>query len=109
MIDHNKVADREAIIWSYQIIGINPEEEGDAINLEKVLADYLDNLVVQDLNLLFSILYRIDISQEKAVSELSKNSEKETAGETLARLVIQRQKEKLYYRNLYKINPSKNL
>ena len=98
----NEEAEREAIIWCYQIFGINPEDKNDTIDLEKALVAYLNNLVNQDFNLLISILYRVDISEEKVVLALSENLEKETAGITLARLIIQRQKEKLYYRNLYK-------
>lgn len=98
----NEEAEREAIIWCYQIFGINPEDKNDIIDLEKALVAYLNNLVNQDFNLLISILYRVDISEEKVVLALSENLEKETAGITLARLIIQRQKEKLYYRNLYK-------
>ena len=98
----NSEIERQAIIWSYQVFDIILEEKNDNIDLEKALAAYLNNLIVKDFNLLISILYRIDIAQEKAVLALSENSEKETAGKTLARLIIERQKEKLYYRNLYK-------
>ncbi len=101
----NKDFNREAIIWCYQIFDLSYDDKNENTDLEKTLAVYLNHLVVQDFKLLISILYRIDIDQEKAVLALSKNASKETAGETLARLIIQRQKEKLYYRILYKNKP----
>jgi hypothetical protein len=94
--------DRDALIWSYQLLDIIPKEESDNLDLEKALAVYLDKLIINDFNLLISILYRVDIAQENAVLDLSKNANKETPGETIAKLIIQRQKQKLYYRNFYK-------
>jgi hypothetical protein len=94
--------DRNALIWSYQLLDIIPKEENDNVDLEKALAVYLDKLIISDFNLLISILYRIDIAQENAVLALSENVNKETPGKTIAKLIIQRQKQKLYYRNFYK-------
>ncbi len=94
--------DRNALIWSYQLLDIIPKEENDNVDLEKALAVYLDKLIIRDFNLLISILYRIDIAQENAVLALSENVNKETPGKTIAKLIIQRQKQKLYYRNFYK-------
>ncbi|MDQ2864472.1 MAG: hypothetical protein M3R50_12670, partial [Bacteroidota bacterium] len=76
-----------------------PVEKSDE-ELETALAQYLDQLIINDFNKLVAILYRIDVSQEKAVKGLSENLQKETAGQTLAKLIIKRQKEKLRFRRL---------
>ena len=76
-------------------------EEDKAEDLEQRLADYLNDLVATNFNKLIEILYRIDISQEKAVAALANASTDETSGEILAKLVIARQKEKIHFRKLY--------
>ena len=95
----------EALLWSYEIVASNkliPIEEQSYEALKEKLASYLNNLMVTDFNKLVAILYRIDIAQEKAMAELTKNAEKETAGETLARLIIERQLEKVITRRKYR-------
>ncbi|MDQ2751638.1 MAG: hypothetical protein M3R72_01285 [Bacteroidota bacterium] len=92
---------RLALAWSYQTLNLPdmPFEKSNA-ELEAALAEYLNRLVVEDFNKLVAILYRIDVEQEKAVAELAEYSKRETAGETLARLIINRQKQKLRFRKL---------
>lgn len=95
----------EALLWSYKIVvADSPVMLKDASyeQLENELAKYLNNLMVTDFNKLVTILYRIDIAQEKAVLELTKNAEKESAGDTLARLIIERQLEKVITRWKYR-------
>lgn len=100
---HNKEDEyREAVVWSSQLLGLQdllPNENMEF--LERKLADYLDELIVSDFKKLVGILYRIDISQESAVAALAEFGDIETAGETMAKLIINRQKEKIYYRKLY--------
>ena len=95
----------EALLWSYEIVTsdklVSIEDESYE-QLQGMLASYLNNLVKKDFNKLISILYRIDIVQEKAISALAENAEKETAGETLARLIIDRQLEKVITRRKYR-------
>lgn len=95
----------KALLWSYEII-ITDEmvslEEHSHNALREKLTEYLDHLVTNDFNKLISILYRIDIAQEKAMQALSENAQKETAGETLARLIIKRQLEKIETRRKYR-------
>lgn len=66
------------------------------------LAGYLDNLVSYDFNKLISILYRIDVSEEKAKQALANKKEDETNGVILARLLIEREQQKIEYREKYK-------
>lgn len=95
----------EALLWSYEIVTsdkLAPIEHQSYDELKGKLASYLNNLVVNDFNKLISILYRIDIAQEKAMAALAENSQKESAGETLARLIIERQLEKVITRRQYR-------
>ncbi|MET4082906.1 hypothetical protein ABIB40_002870 [Pedobacter sp. UYP30] len=92
----------EAVVWSFDLLGLStPDKDEDEQSIELALAAYLNELVANDFNKLIGILYRIDISQEKAVAALAEGAETETAGEILASLIINRQKEKIYYRKLY--------
>ncbi|HLV93092.1 MAG TPA: hypothetical protein VKX34_08220 [Aequorivita sp.] len=95
----------KALLWSYEIIVPNEmvSLEGHSYNaLREKLAEHLDQLLTTDFNRLISILYRIDISQEKAMAALTENAQKETAGETLARLIIERQLDKIIIRRKYR-------
>ena len=95
----------EAVLSSYEIVTSNeliPIEEESYEALKEKLASYLNNLMATDFNKLVTILYRIDIAQEKVMAELAKNAEKETAGETLAQLIIERQLEKVITRRKYR-------
>ncbi|WP_034259338.1 hypothetical protein [Aequorivita capsosiphonis] len=95
----------EALLWSYKIVTSEkpvPIEKQTYEELESDLAKYLDNLLVRDYNKLIAILYRIDVSQEKAVAALAENASKETSGQTLARLIIARQLEKVITRKKYR-------
>ena len=101
-MENQKAEYREAVAWSYQMLGLTKAQDfKNPEALEEALTNYLNDLIVKDFNKLIGILYRIDISQEKAVAALAQNADKETAGQTMARLIIDRQKEKLYYRKLY--------
>lgn len=95
----------EALLWSYEIVIADqpaPQNDQNYEQLKKKLADYLNDLLVSDYNKLISILYRIDIAQEKAVAELAKNAENESPGKTLARLIIERQLQKIETRRKYR-------
>lgn len=95
----------KALLWSYEIVIADqpaPQNNQNYEQLKKDLADYLNDLLDSDYNKLISILYRIDIAQEKAVAELAKNAENESPGETLARLIIERQLQKIETRRKYR-------
>lgn len=95
----------EALLWSYEIVTSDrliPVEDQSYEELKEKLASYLNHLMTTDFNKLVSILYRIDIAQEKAMSALAENDQIETVGETLARLIIHRQLEKIETRRKYR-------
>lgn len=90
--------EEEAVIWSYNVLGLEKlsnQKKQNYNKLKEKLACYLDQLIVEDFNKLISILYRIDIDQEKARAALEKISGKESAGETIAKLIIARQLQKI--------------
>jgi len=82
---------------SGQIISLN--------ELKKALSDILNGLITNDFSRLISILYRLDIS-EKKLKELLKNSINISAGDIIAKMIIERQTEKIKTRKLFLDNDS---
>lgn len=91
----------KALLWSHELVGLESDAKSTD-QLMKALAAYLNELIAHDFNKLISILYRIDVSQEKATSTLRAQADRETPGETLAKLIIERQLQKLKYREKFK-------
>ncbi len=79
-------------------------EKTDSSSEEKFLklADYLDHLVAYDFNKLLNILYRVDVSEQKARQALANKKETETNGFILAKLLIERENEKIKFREMYR-------
>ena len=77
-------------------------KESSAEENFKQLAEYLDYLVSTDFNKLLRLLYRIDVSEEKAKNALAHKKADETNGYILAKLLIERETEKIKYREQYK-------
>lgn len=95
---------RKALVWSYQILGLKEIYGGNNQHYEELkehLVNYLDQLIREDFTKLISILYRIDVSQEKAKAALTQKSEIQTAGRIIAELIIARQLQKVKYRRQY--------
>lgn len=61
--------------------------------VRKKLSVYLNHLLVNDFSSLVQILYRVDVSEEKLKSVLAANKEAD-AGDLLAEVIMQRQKQK---------------
>lgn len=59
-------------------------------------------MVSHDFNKLLNILYRVDVSEEKAKHALATKKDKETNGEILAKLLLERESEKIKWRAYYK-------
>jgi len=68
----------------------------------QLLADYLDHLASYDFNKLLSILYRVDVSEEKAKQALANKKDDECNGSVLAKLLIEREIEKIKWREKYR-------
>lgn len=68
------------------------------------LAEYIDYLVSKDFDALLLLLYRIDVSEEKVKSMLAENKG-QNSSRLIAGMMIDRQKQKLYWRNKFKNAP----
>lgn len=77
---------------------VNEPEFSEMIEL---LAAHFNRLVTSDFNKLLSILYRIDVSEEKLKQELKAAKANESAGFTIARAVLDRIRQKQETRKKY--------
>lgn len=69
-------------------------ERLSAPELETFLAGKLNELIRIDFNALVTILYRVDVNEAK-LKELLRTSAGEDAGRIMARLIIERQEQKI--------------
>lgn len=67
----------------------------------EAFAQYIDHLAQTDFNKLLNILYRIDVSEEKVKKALAENQNKVPAGQVIAKLLIERETEKIKLRAKY--------
>ena len=81
-------------------LSVNPEVNTD--QLEAIIAERINYLVMNDFHRLLRLLYRIDISETKLKSLLSSNPEVDS-GRIIARMIIERQMEKIRLREYCKI------
>lgn len=83
-----------------QQLGISVKDDNADAAL-KLLAAKFNSLLDSDFNRLVSVLYRLDIPEEKLKEELRMRSD-EDAGLIIAGLAIERQAQKIRTRNEYK-------
>ncbi|QOW09206.1 hypothetical protein Q73A0000_01955 [Kaistella flava (ex Peng et al. 2021)] len=77
-------------------------EKSDAEQFE-VLVSFIDDLIRNDFNRLLSILYRVDISEQKLKQKLAENKETTVrSAEIIAQLLIDREEEKIISRAKYR-------
>lgn len=92
----------EQLLRSLQSMEVVPlQTDSNWTEVMKQLSEYLNRLVSTDFHRLLSILYRIDISESKLQTALKAAADTETAGETIACLIVERQKQKIRFRNQY--------
>jgi len=78
--------------WKIQTVpGMNEEQ------LHQLLATEINRLIQENFSWLVHLLYRMDIS-EKKIRSLLREYPDNSAGSIIARLVIERQKQKLIYK-----------
>lgn len=76
--------------------------QSDADQFE-ILVNFIDDLIRNDFNRLLSILYRVDISEQKLKRKLAENKEtKVRSAEIIAHLLIEREEEKILSRAKYR-------
>ena len=69
----------------------------------EILVSFIDDLIRNDFNRLLSILYRVDISEQKLKRKLAENKEtKVRSAEIIAHLLIEREEEKILSRAKYR-------
>lgn len=69
----------------------------------RVLVEFIDELIQNDFNRLLSILYRVDISEQKLKRKLAENKETTVrSAEIIAQLLLDREAEKIRSRAKYK-------
>lgn len=84
----------------------NFSQEKDDRVLLNLIQQRVDEMMAHDLELLMSYLYRLDISEGRIRVALQ-NQDKIPANEALARLIYERQLERLSTRKKYKQEPIK--
>ena len=70
-------------------------------DLESKLAIYINELIDKDFNKLVNLLYRIDISEKKLKIALQNQDKTISSGKTIAKLIIERQLQKLEFRKKF--------
>ena len=70
-------------------------------DLESKLAIYINELIDKDFNKLVNLLYRIDISEQKLKIALQNEDKTISSSKTIAKLIIERQLQKLEFRNKF--------
>ncbi|MFI5155071.1 MAG: hypothetical protein ACHQEM_02745 [Chitinophagales bacterium] len=74
------------------------------LDMEARLSEYINHLIDKDFGKLLVILYRIDVSELKLRQVLEENAG-EHASDLIARLILNRQLEKIKTREKFKSNP----
>ena len=69
--------------------------------LENYLAVYINELIDKDFNKLVNLLYRIDISEQKLKIALQNEDKTISSSKTIAKLIIERQLQKLEFRKKF--------
>lgn len=91
-----------AVVNNLQITNKNTGSETDEKQFE-LLVEFIDDLIRNDFNRLLSILYRVDISEEKLKLKLAQNKETPVpSAEIIAQLLIDREAEKMVSREKYR-------
>ena len=70
-------------------------------DLENNLAVFINELIDKDFNKLVNLLYRIDISEQKLKIALQNEDKTISSGKTIAKLIIERQLQKLEFRKKF--------
>lgn len=85
------------------IVGL-PEEliRSEQVDLFAELSAYLNELALSNFNKLVSILYRADVAESKVRTALSNASGTVSAGEIIARLLIEREQDKMEWRRKFR-------
>ena len=84
-----------------QTLDINLPDDISFELLNEKLQQHINNLILHDFQKLVSLLYRIDINEEKLKYLLKENADRDAAT-IISDLIIERQKQKIKSRELFK-------
>ena len=84
-----------------QSLDINLPDDISSESLNEHLCYHINQLIQHDFQKLVSMLYRIDINEEKLKYLLKENADKDAAS-IIADLIIERQMQKIKYREQFK-------
>lgn len=91
-----------AVVNNLQITNKKTGSETSEKQFE-LLVEFIDDLIRNDFNRLLSILYRVDISEEKLKLKLAQNKATPVpSAEIIAQLLIDREVEKMVSREKYR-------
>ena len=76
-------------------------EKYSAEDLENNIAVFINELIDKDFNKLVNLLYRIDISEQKLKIALQNEDKTISSSKTIAKLIIERQLQKLEFRKKF--------
>ncbi len=95
--------DLTAITWSLQLLETEPGTDHTSFQEQRLLLiKAVDTLIHHDFNKLLHILYRIDVDENKLKHALFESVL--PAAETIADLIIERQQQKIRFREIYRNN-----
>ena len=90
------------VIDQLQLLELDSDQKSDAEQFA-ILVGFIDDLIRNDFTRLVNILYRVDVSESKLKQRLSENTDYTVpAAETIARLLIEREEEKMKSRAKYR-------
>ena len=84
-----------------QTLDINLPDDISFELLNEKLRQHINNLILHDFQKLVTLLYRIDINEEKLKYLLKENADRDAAT-IISDLIIERQKQKIKSRELFK-------
>jgi hypothetical protein len=75
--------------------------------MEKILSEYIEDLIQRDFDKLVSLLYRIDVSESRLRKVLAENTGVHTS-ELVSQMIIERQLQKIESREKFKAGGAEN-
>jgi hypothetical protein len=88
-------------------LGIELRKDTSADQLADILAGHVNDLIDHDFNKLVNLLYRIDVNESKLRQMLNDNAH--DAGRIIAGLIIERQLQKIAFRESFRSNNESNI
>ncbi|NND05770.1 MAG: hypothetical protein HKN87_05275 [Saprospiraceae bacterium] len=87
--------------------GLNLEDQPPDEELIKVLSDRIAYLLMHEMESFMTLMYRMDVSEKKVAAALSPTNQ-EAPNVALAKLIIQRQLDRMQTKSKYKQTPLKD-